>query len=194
MKCSNCQNEVNDNDKFCSRCGTPITLLSETASDFPYPAPLPPEQNISTNGRTNNNQMPTQISSIFKGRMNRWRYFISGILLSIIYRTYESAILSQIENYYASIFVNLLFLIIFYLLCVYITTLRLHDMDKSGWWALPFYVFLIFIVIAIIYPENPIILSLFVILCIYSVFFKLFLLFKKGTKGPNRFGLDPLKK
>ena len=46
---------------------------------------------------------------------------------------------------------------------------RLHDLDKSGWFVL--------------------------LLCvpIVNILFSLYMLFFKGTEGPNRFGPDPLQ-
>jgi uncharacterized membrane protein YhaH (DUF805 family) len=45
---------------------------------------------------------------------------------------------------------------------------RLHDLDRSGWWAL------------------------FAFVPLVNFIFGLYLLFKRGTEGPNRYGADPL--
>lgn len=42
MKCPNCRKKVQENEKFCSKCGTKLSKTKEEASP-----PLPPERNIS---------------------------------------------------------------------------------------------------------------------------------------------------
>lgn len=68
-------------------------------------------------------------------------------------------------------------------LILQVTIRRLHDINLSGWWvllcAVLFYV--------LFYIEQ------FYIVSILGAIFLLILVFKKGTKGPNRFGDDPLK-
>jgi uncharacterized membrane protein YhaH (DUF805 family) len=70
---------------------------------------------------------------------------------------------------------------------------RLHDRNKSGWWIIPFYV------LPILLPEaagrfgesNAALLigSIAFVLSVWS-FVEMFCL--RGTRGPNRFGPDPL--
>ena len=46
---------------------------------------------------------------------------------------------------------------------------RLHDLDKSGWWMLLLFVPLV------------------------NILFYIYILFFKGTEGPNQYGEDPLQ-
>ena len=68
-------------------------------------------------------------------------------------------------------------------LILQVTIRRLHDINLSGWWvllcAVLFYV--------LFYIEQ------FYIVSILGAIFLLILVFKKGTKGTNRFDDDPLK-
>ena len=82
------------------------------------------------------------------------------------------------------ILVFLLILVILTLLTLPIIVRRLHDINLSGWWILScsilFYV--------LFYIKQ------FYIVSILGTIFLLILIFKKGTKGPNRFGEDPLER
>ena len=89
--------------------------------------------------------------------------------------------------------------------CYMLIIRRLHDLNKSGWWSAIFAAFGIFcFYVSYLTIEaaanNSLdsnktigllllaVLLLFVICCIFS----LYLFFKKGTNGPNRYGSDPL--
>lgn len=94
-----------------------------------------------------------------EGRLNRWAYFINGLKLLglMIVGAITSGALIGIPILIAAMVGNWMILI-----------RRLHDLDKSGWWSLVYFI-----------PYVNIIFSLYV-------------LFFKGTEGPNRFGPDPL--
>lgn len=94
-----------------------------------------------------------------EGRLNRWAYFINGLkLLGIfILGVITSEILIGIPIIIAAMVGNWMILI-----------RRLHDLDKSGWWSLLYFV--------------PYV----------NILFSFYVLFFKGTTGPNRFGSDPL--
>jgi uncharacterized membrane protein YhaH (DUF805 family) len=80
-------------------------------------------------------------------------------------------------------------------LWVYLATSikRLHDRDKSGWWMVPFFVApglcsqfadrLGDTIVAMLIGAAAVAFSIWGIVEMY---------FRKGTKGPNRFGSDPL--
>ena len=59
-------------------------------------------------------------------------------------------------------------MIIMFLFHTIVVVRRLHDLDKSGWWIWLFLVPL------------------------FNIYLGALLFFKKGTEGPNRFGMDPL--
>jgi uncharacterized membrane protein YhaH (DUF805 family) len=103
------------------------------------------------------------MQSIFSGRYNRAKYIKMTLLVAI-----PIAVVMVLASELASQgFILALNLVAFVALSP-ITIKRLHDVDMPDW------VFLLFLV-----PGANIILGLY-------------LLFKKGTQGPNKYGPDPL--
>ena len=199
MKCSNCQNEVNENDRFCSKCGTPITLLSANASDFTYSTPIPPEENTTLDEQTYNPKTHSQKVNrnifTYKGRMNRLRFFGTGFLVNII--SVVLILLLWLITFAISGKDGALYLLFYSGLIIiiagntiiqsFLTAKRFHDLNISGWWTLVLFV-------PNLLQSSGKYVIFFTIFAIINLIVLLFLLFKKGTKGPNRFGLDPLEK
>jgi uncharacterized membrane protein YhaH (DUF805 family) len=196
MKCSNCQNEVNENDRFCSKCGTPVTLLSANASDFTYSIPIPPEENTTSDEQTydpkTHSQKVNRNIFTYKGRMNRLRFFGTGFLVNIIslvlillWGIIAFAISGKDGSLYLSgvIIIN----VVDNIILSFLAAKRFHDLNISGWWALVLF-------IPNLLQSSGKYVIFFTIFAIINLIVLLFLLFKKGTKGPNRFGLDPLEK
>jgi uncharacterized membrane protein YhaH (DUF805 family) len=103
------------------------------------------------------------MQSIFSGRYNRAKYIKMTLLVAI-----PIAVVMVLASELASQgFILALNLVAFVALSP-ITIKRLHDVDMPDW------IFLLFLV-----PGANIILGLY-------------LLFKKGTQGPNKYGPDPL--
>jgi len=110
----------------------------------------------------------------FKGRINRakfWGYLIIVELIFMFIMSGDLYLFNLTDSATIKDFLEILVLLVFALsiwihLSLYVK--RLHDLDKSGWWAL-----LTFI---------PVI----------NFFVLLYLGIKKGTEGPNKFGEDPL--
>lgn len=108
-----------------------------------------------------------------KGRLNRKSYIYRSIFLSfalgIIQLILELAT-AAIEA------LELLFAVMILALCIFgfvagimMLARRLHDLDKSGWWMLLLFVPLV------------------------NILFYIYILFFKGTEGPNQYGEDPLQ-
>lgn len=131
--------------------------------------------------------------SFFKGRASRFSFFAACILgVIIVYFPLYFCILTLYSasfssgkglEYITSVSLSIL-LIITALSILPVTIRRLHDINLSGWWILScsilFYV--------LFYIKQ------FYIVSILGTIFLLILIFKKGTKGPNRFGEDPLER
>lgn len=107
------------------------------------------------------------------GRLNRKSYIYRSIFLSfalgIIQLILELAT-AAIEA------LELLFAVMILALCIFgfvasimMLARRLHDLDKSGWWMLLLFVPLV------------------------NILFYIYILFFKGTEGPNQYGEDPLQ-
>lgn len=84
-----------------------------------------------------------------------------------------------------------------------ITIRRLHDVNKSAWWAILYFIcYILFEIAVFIYPvdfdsidpDNPDARLWFLILCKFALIIWALVGFlcKKGTQGDNRFGADPL--
>lgn len=100
-----------------------------------------------------------------KGRLNRMRYFplflLIGIILDMINPTTQH--LGNIYLFDISVIVTIVSIII----GLYITILRLHDLERPGTHVL------------------------LLLIPLYNLYLLLVLLFDKGTDGPNKYGKDP---
>ena len=109
-----------------------------------------------------------------KGRQSRWAFFrkvlflifIQFVILIVFSWGYSPWGTTPIALYI------LLFLIIIFIQIFQIVLFveRFHDLDQSGW--------------------NV----LLMLVPLYNIYLLLNLLFKEGTKGPNKFGPDPLNR
>lgn len=116
----------------------------------------------------------------FNGRLNRLRYFLYGIPLSIILCIAYTIAMTKIvidtssTSTYINIGIYYLILIICSISGLSLSVRRLHDLNKTGWLALIQF------------------FSLIPFLRIISGIFGLYLLFARGTEGENEYGDDPL--
>ena len=135
-------------------------------------------------------------SAVFstKGRRGRLEFFATCIFISIM-----GTVTEQFPILNKLIFPKI---IIMYFAFTNIVK-RLHDTNHSGYWAIAWYV-CFFLAVGIglmlemeeppdIYIPNGIALILLGIVMLGYIPGTLFLLFKKGTVGPNQYGEDPLK-
>ena len=106
------------------------------------------------------------LSFNFNGRMNRakyWKYVLYGFIISLVI----GFILHLLRLQGTAL--NGLINFIFSILCLPFGVRRLHDLNKSGWFFLLFFI--------------PIV----------NFFFMIYFGFFKGTDGTNDYGPDPLK-
>lgn len=108
-----------------------------------------------------------------EGRLNRKSYIYRSFFLSIVLLVVQGILTFAAETFGA---LDLLFSIIAFVLGIFqlaanimMGVRRLHDLDKCGWW------------------------MLLLIVPLVNLFFCLYLLFFKGTEGPNEYGDDPLQ-
>jgi uncharacterized membrane protein YhaH (DUF805 family) len=121
------------------------------------------------------------------GRTSRGPYWFVGLFLNLasasLDRTFPEPILNAI----------LTFIVGYMSICVIIG--RLHDIDRSGWWCLPF-----FLIVAIGYgiaSQLPRAYDAAAAILLWGsliIFLggSLYLGIKRGTEGPNRFGPNPI--
>lgn len=108
-----------------------------------------------------------------KGRLNRKSYIYRSIFLSLVLGIIQLILELATAAIEA---LELLFAVMILVLCIFgfvagimMLARRLHDLDKSGWWML--------------------------LLCVplVNILFYIYILFFKGTEGPNQYGDDPLQ-
>lgn len=108
-----------------------------------------------------------------KGRLNRKSYIYRSFFLSVVLFVVQGILSFAAETFGA---LDLLFSIVAFVLGIFqlaanimMGVRRLHDLDKCGWW------------------------MLLLLVPLVNLFFCLYLLFFKGTEGPNEYGDDPLQ-
>ena len=108
-----------------------------------------------------------------EGRLNRKSYIYRSIFLSVVLCVVQGILSFAADTFGA---LDLLFSIVAFVLGIFqlaanimMGVRRLHDLDKCGWW------------------------MLLLIVPLVNLFFCLYLLFFKGTEGPNEYGDDPLQ-
>lgn len=113
---------------------------------------------------------------VFNGRLNRLAYFFRTLLLFFVWSLISLFLLfisvSDEGSLEPSTVIAAIFLMIqltFLTSAVSLTVRRLNDLNFNGWWA-----FFEFVPYA-------------------NIIFFLFLVFKKGTYGHNKYGMDPLQ-
>lgn len=140
----------------------------------------------------------------FKGRVSKKEFFYS-VFGSLFLLLFVSIILIVIYGLlelllpFTKPFLEWPVVLIIILLAIYQTIFvasmsvrRLHDLNLSGYFYLLYIILFfgnsLFSVIAKSFPMLSLIIFLL------SIIFVIYLLFFKGTKGPNKYGPDPLEK
>ena len=105
--------------------------------------------------------------------LNRKSYIYRSIFLSLVLGIIQGILELATAAIEA---LELLFAVMILVLCIFgfvagimMLARRLHDLDKSGWWMLLLFVPLV------------------------NILFYIYILFFKGTEGPNQYGEDPLQ-
>lgn len=151
---------------FCRGCGTTI---HETAPICPR-CGAPQSANWDRAGRGRSFGQAITIclnrSFVFRGRAPRSEYWFFSLF--VVLMTIGADILGAVWGGRVGLAVKVIVNLVFFFASLSVYVRRLHDIDRSGWW---YWLVLIPIIGWII---------LFVWLCI------------RGTRGPNRFGPDPL--
>jgi uncharacterized membrane protein YhaH (DUF805 family) len=143
----------------------------------------------------------------FEGRINRAKYWLAGLMFMIGAMLYLTTSIYALAGsmgdsnpaWAAALFPILLYAITYPLFAVGIWTYaattikRLHDRNRSGWWIVPFFVVpVLFGKIGDRLGESNAVFFIGLVAFVLSIwaFVETFCL--RGTRGPNRFGSDPL--
>ena len=132
------------------------------------------------------------------GRMGYWFAALLYLIISVLSFVVALQVLITFSGDLTSVILYvggglLLILVLFSAIAVGIK--RLHDRDKSGWWALPFIVLPILLDGAsqkgLVTPSSAMTLQwVSLALAVWEI---VELGFLRGTAGPNQFGPDPLQ-
>jgi len=114
----------------------------------------------------------------FAGRRGRLKYFLVNFILSIVGEAL-SAIFKG-----SGVFLFVIGILVFFIQSTNIAK-RMHDVEMSGKYAL--------ILFAVLFVSSIVSKTLLGMALIVEVVFSLYLLFKKGTAGSNKYGPDPLR-
>lgn len=145
------------------------------------------------------------------GRIGRLKHFLRKLLLLVILVPITIGVLVLIlvvaaqlgetpalgSSVTVDFFFVVLFLIYAYVLGLLwnvVTVLRLHDLDMDGrWCAVNFIIFipLILVLFRIYIPQPGHYPLVYTLPAAIFVIFNIYLLFMRGTRGPNKYGPDP---
>jgi uncharacterized membrane protein YhaH (DUF805 family) len=134
----------------------------------------------------------------FSGRARRaeyWWFFLFCVLIEIVTEIVDRIVAPGYTAAHSSGPVSTGMSIALLLPSLSVFVRRLHDINRTGWWALVFYVVLavlFFAALAAFFNASfslggALMLAIFAI-CIWMIA----LMATKGTTGPNRYGHDPL--
>jgi uncharacterized membrane protein YhaH (DUF805 family) len=143
----------------------------------------------------------------FEGRINRGKYWLAGLIFMIGAMLYLTTSIYALAGSLgdsnpasaATLFPILLYAITYPLFAVGIWTYaattikRLHDRNRSGWWIVPFFVVpILFGKVGDRLGDSNAAFFIGLVAFVLSVWSFVETLCLKGTRGPNRFGSDPL--
>ena len=136
----------------------------------------------------------------FRGRANRtgfWLVSLTWGVLGLIFDAVWSATGAAQVPVGRNHFVDVAFvlpMLVMLVSCVAIGVKRLHDRNKSAWWLLLFYVVPpVLQTVAPLYDmESAVLVWMMVLSGALSLWALIELGCLRGTRGPNRFGPDPL--
>ena len=168
--CKNCGEKSENNIKFCPNCGKSNFIESDDSNCYA------PKKSFWSKAFSIN------------GRLNRSKYFTYG--LAVIGLMFLSAIpfgimlKTPMEGFGIAIYVIILIATIISSITIKIR--RFHDLNFTGWLMIPYVILLTLGNMA--HTEEEIL-----IFSVPAIIVELFLLFKKGTTGTNKYGEDPLR-
>lgn len=138
----------------------------------------------------------SSVKPIFKGRINRKRYFLFSLLALLLFIGLGllAIFISSIQFALGGFLLILVFC--YAMLLIYsLVARRLRDLNHSGWWALPVFILSFHIRTPTkVYSIHTLFNNEYFSYAISALVIlpSLYYLFFKGTKGSNSYGPDPL--
>lgn len=130
----------------------------------------------------------------FEGRIGRSKYWLGyGIIFlwAILSTLFTYVVMSPFGEGLASI-VDSVAGVLSMIASVALASKRLHDRDRSGWWQLILLVPLPLLFIAAFVQSDAFLVAVSVVFGVTMLLFFIETGCLRGTRGPNRFGADPL--
>ena len=188
--CKNCGSPLNNDNKFCPNCGEDISHLNynqeqEFASGSTQPK-YEPDKDLKSKFLR------------FDNRLNRKRYIIRSLSLLaavLVLLTVLGIILYMLygKSNTTALTIGKVVAVILIIPSYSLIIRRLHDLNRPGWWCAP----LIINTIIKMFLKDTQSSALFSIIggliALASFILSIYLLFFKGTDGPNQYGPDPLE-
>lgn len=135
---------------------------------------------------------------VFRGRARRaeyWWFFLFCVLAGIVAEIVDRVVAPTYTATHSSGPVSSGMSLALLLPQLSVFVRRLHDTNRTGWWALVFYVVLIglfFAALAAYFNANISLGGVFCLLIVGLCIWVFVLLAMRGTAGPNRYGPDPI--
>jgi uncharacterized membrane protein YhaH (DUF805 family) len=126
-----------------------------------------------------------------EGRINRQPYWLATVVLIVV-----SILLQLVLMPFLGMLITFIVSLPIFFAAFALSTKRAHDRDRPDWYVIGFYVLLLVFQIVTLMsdPLNPSMLAgaLGIPVGIWAIVMLIDLGFLRGTRGPNRYGTDPL--
>ena len=187
MFCQNCGKNLPEGAAFCTECGAKVaeSVTAEAATKIEPPKietekaeSIAPDVAVTTAAVQSACQAIKKEETwkekyfSFKGRLNRKRFILRSIVISIINAILAAVLCRHLgDSAILAVFVAISF--VGFVAGLSLNVRRLHDLNHSGFFCL-----------LLLIP-----FSFFIII---DFFLLIYLIFFKGTEGDNQYGPDPL--
>lgn len=181
-----CGQELAADDVFCSACGARVGNNSSSQGAF-----------VSCNsGADALEQCMVPLSPCCQGRASRrevWQVVLIATLVYVLVLVVTYVIVDKVGSIASAIQTIASFIIGIY--TVPVSVRRLHDLGYSGKAIIPSVCFSFILTLLSLSGNDPglIVALLGIIAAVYNLILFVLLGFIRGTKGPNRYGPDPLE-
>ena len=174
-----CGYELAADDVFCPACGAKVGNHSSSQGDVLLVGP---------DSVSKGKNLFLWLKSLVKGRASRRKYWLVGLTATLCY-VLVSAVLFLIET---SRFDQILaYMALIVAICIVpVSVRRFHDLGKSGLWMLAFAIAPIG---ALCSSDVEVIKSFTQLALVINLILGVPMGFVRGTRGPNKYGPDPLE-
>ena len=189
--CRNCGSPLTNDNKFCPNCGEDISHPNYNR-----------EQEFASSNTGPKYEPDKDLKSKFlrfDNRLNRKRYIIRSLSLlavALVLLTVLGIVLYMLFGKSSNATVLTIGKLIAVILLIPSYSLiirRLHDLNRPGWWCAPLIINTI-IKMFLKGTQSSALLSIIGgLIALASFIVSVYILFFKGTDGPNQYGPDPLE-